>query len=208
MRVMHDYTGEKFGKWMVLRFDRRTSSGYNWMCLCECGKIASRKIAGLKHGDSSGCTSCGNRTHNLTGTYISQIFGNIVQRCQNPNSLQYSDYGGRGVKICAYVRSSPASIVELVGHRPNNRYSLDRINNDGHYSCGSCFECIDSKWPMNLRWATRAEQMCNRRGNVQVTMDGVTKTLTEWARLARIHPNTLKNHIKNGKVSATMVVSR
>ncbi len=204
---MHDYTGEQYGKWTVLCFDKRTSSGYSWKVQCRCGRIASRKIAGIKRGDSSSCTSCGNTTHNLTGTYIAGIYGNIVQRCRNPNMFQYPDYGGRGIQICRHI-SSPSVLLELVGHRPGNNFSLDRIDNSGHYSCGSCDQCLANKWPLNIRWATKVEQMSNRRGNIRVTMNGENKTLTQWARIMGIHPNTLKNKIKRGKVVATMSVTQ
>lgn len=205
---MKDYTGQKFGKWTALRFDKTTQSGVWWICRCDCGRTGSKKIAGIIRGDSKSCVSCGNSTHRLTGTYVSQIYGNIVQRCSNPNMFQYRDYGGRGIKICSYIRKSPASIIELVGHRPDRLYSLDRIDNELNYSCGSCPECIDNGWPLNIRWATKSEQMSNRRGNVRVTMGGVTKTLTGWARDKGIHPNTLKNHIIRGKISATMMVAK
>lgn len=69
------------------------------------------------------------------------------QRCTNPNSGGWEDYGGRGIKFL--FESFEVFYLEL-GPRPKGK-TLDRINNNGHYELG------------NVRWATNAEQLANRR---------------------------------------------
>jgi hypothetical protein len=41
--------------------------------------------------------------------------------------------------------------------------TLDRIDVDGHYSCGECAQYGAEGWPRNVRWATAIEQRANRR---------------------------------------------
>lgn len=77
-----------------------------------------------------------------------RALSNIFQRCHNPLNKAFKYYGGRGIK-CFYTEAN--EIIAEIGKRPNSKYSIDRINNDGHYE------------PGNIRWATSAQQQANRR---------------------------------------------
>ena len=54
-----DLTGEKFGRWKVLRFNRRKTIGkYHyqiWDCICVCGNKGIIEGSCLKRGNSSSC---------------------------------------------------------------------------------------------------------------------------------------------------------
>ena len=78
-----------------------------------------------------------------------RVWTGMKDRCYNSNSLQYSDYGGRGITVCDRW-SDFTLFVEDMGERPKG-YTLDRIDNDGNYE------------PSNCRWTSRAIQQRNRR---------------------------------------------
>ncbi|MEY9421532.1 hypothetical protein ABIF69_007974 [Bradyrhizobium japonicum] len=74
----------------------------------------------------------------------------MIQRCTNPHTKAFKNYGGRGITICDRWRRSFEAFLADMGEPPDG-HTLDRKNNDG------CYE------PDNCRWATRAEQKLNQR---------------------------------------------
>lgn len=102
-------------------------------------------------------------------------------RCLNPRNKNFRHYGGRGIDICARWRNSFEAYYADVGDRPAPRMSLDRRDNDRGYHCGKCSECIERGREPNWRWATQAEQVRNSRATTEVTVDGVTRSIGEWA---------------------------
>lgn len=112
-------------------------------------------------------------------------------RCLNSKSPEYDKYGGRGIQICAGWGTFQSFHADL-GNKPSPEYSIDRINNNGHYSCGKCNECIKNGWSMNCRWATPLQQSNNTRRNVRITKDGKTLTVTEWAKEMNVSVSTLR----------------
>lgn len=75
----------------------------------------------------------------------------MKQRCYNPNAHQFGDYGGRGIIVSDKWRYDFIAFINDMGKKPSSSYSIDRINNDGDYEPGNC------------RWATRQQQLSNRR---------------------------------------------
>ncbi len=93
----------------------------------------------------------------------------MIARCEDVNYDHYSDYGGRGIKVCPEWRMSYEAFLKDIGRAPSKTHSLDRINPDGNY----CKE--------NCKWATKMEQSRNKRNNINITHDGRTMILKDWA---------------------------
>lgn len=122
--------------------------------------------------------------HGLTDHRLHTIWGGIIQRTSNPKDKQYSDYGGRGIKMYFGWKWS---FICFFNWAINNGYAdhlvIDRINNDGHYC------------PSNCRWVTRKINNRNSRHNNLFTIHGKTKCLIEWSEIYNIKYKTLWSRI-------------
>ena len=79
----------------------------------------------------------------------------MKNRCYNSNDIHYDLWGGRGIRVCDKWRESFENFLSDMGFRPIGM-SLDRKNNEGNYE------------PNNCKWASREEQINNRRRTIRV----------------------------------------
>ena len=124
------------------------------ICKCKCGKTIHTREDKVKSG---GTKSCGcyrkevfhNRTHCRSNTKEHNCWVNIIQRCNNPKSPNFKNYGGRGIKVCKRWKKFE-NFFEDMGQSKEN-LSIDRIKVNGNYTKSNC------------RWATVQQQASNRR---------------------------------------------
>jgi len=102
----------------------------------------------------------------------------MKQRCNDPNSIGYANYGGRGIKVCTRWRHSFKTFFEDMGPRPF-KMSLDRIDPNGDYE------------PSNCRWATASEQARNGRRKRMIEIEGVAYHVAELAEKHGINMRTI-----------------
>jgi hypothetical protein len=114
------------------------------------------------------------------------IWNSMKARCGNPRNAAFSRYGGRGISVCARWRDSFECFLADMGARPSPQHSLDRIDVDGNYE------------PGNVRWATCVEQARNKRSSRLVSIDGVTRTVAEWAELNGVDPHPIYHRLDRG----------
>lgn len=75
----------------------------------------------------------------------------MKQRCLDPNSSAYTNYGGRGIKVCPEWKLDFWSFVKDMGSKPYPTLTLDRIDNNKDYTKSNC------------RWVDRRTQNLNKR---------------------------------------------
>jgi hypothetical protein len=169
VKVKRSLVGERFGRWVVTAqaedyVDRKGKRYAQWHAVCSCGGTAAVLGSSLRKGDSASCgcwrrerTSEVNTKHGHSrrrqSTPEYRSWKHMLGRCLNPNDKDFADYGGRGITVCEEWQSTRGFVQFYadMGPRPGPDYSLDRIDNDGHYERN------------NVRWATRTEQARNQR---------------------------------------------
>jgi hypothetical protein len=161
--------GEKFNRLTIIQEIEKhiKPSGEKirmFECLCDCGNIKKVSLSDLRSNNtkSCGCLNLENlknssikHSHWINGNPTSEYnsYQALKQRCYNKNRKNYFNYGGRGIKVCDRWLNSFINFLEDMGPKPNNKYSIDRIDVNGNYE------------PSNCRWSTQKEQQNNKRNN-------------------------------------------
>lgn len=74
----------------------------------------------------------------------------------------------------------------MLGQRPHIDDTIERIDYNKGYV------------PGNVKWASRQEQVLNKSDNVVLEIDGVTKTVSQWAEESPVSGFTIYKRIKRG----------
>lgn len=188
-----EYLGRHNNRLTVIGLSERHPGDkhYYLECKCDCGNITRVMPYQFKSGSVK---SCGcllkispNRKDGRSSSDLYGIWFQMIGRCENPNHIKYSDYGGRGISVCSewhdfwnFVKWS-----DSVGGRPNG-FSIDRIDVNGNYE------------PSNCRWANSKTQSLNKRSNRIITFNGKSKPLHEWALSLGISDQSLAKRIDKG----------
>jgi hypothetical protein len=179
-----DLSGMIFGRLEAVQWHSKSKNGTSkWLCKCVCGNekivFATALLSGqtqscgclagelasvrlIKHGHTSVCNQkVGNDRR--SPTYIT--WDRMLARCNDPSNKYYH---GCGITVCeAWLDFS--NFLKDMGERPDGK-TIDRIDNTKGYSLDNC------------RWATPIQQGNNRKNNVILTHNGISKTVTEWCK--------------------------
>lgn len=126
------------------------------------------------------------KSHGQSRTPEYQVWQNMLQRCFNPNSPIFADYGGRGITVCDRWLDSFENFIGDMGPRPFPGAEIDRENNDGNYEPGNC------------RWVGRVANCDNKRSARRITHGGRTMSVTAWARELSIPRSSLDRRVRAG----------
>lgn len=191
-----DLTGQKFGRLTVVALDHRDNT-YKGFWLCECDCTEHNRVIVYGGNLKSGCTrSCGclareravetNTKHGHSRTRLYHTWQHIVQRCENKNDKDYSNYGGRGVSVYDKWHDFEEFRNWSLNNGYNDNLSIDRKDVNADYS------------PENCRWTDSIVQQNNKRNNHLVTYGNVTHTIAEWSRIFNINYQTLHGRVGRG----------
>lgn len=152
----HPFTpGATFHHWTLVKEVPSARAHRRALARCACGAVKEVNMASVRAGQSRSCGQCRRamlgRKHGAYGTPEYKTHQAILQRCYNPKTKGWRNYGGRGITVCDRWRASFADFLADMGPRPSAAHSIGRIKNDLGYA------------PDNCRWETLAEQQENKR---------------------------------------------
>lgn len=181
--------GDRFVQLVAISFAGRDQYGHRrWLFQCDCGTEKELSEAHVVRGltKSCGClrkvvtaqrmTKHGQAQRGkVSRTY--KIWSGMVARCTIPSATGYGRYGAAGVTVCERWMTFENFRADM-GDAPTGM-SIDRRENSKGYEPGNC------------HWADRHTQNNNRRSIRRFTYNGMTMTLTQWARHLSLNKATL-----------------
>ena len=200
--------GQRFERLVFTgRYDKKVNpKSPNFIfCICDCGQETKIRVSQFISGTVK---SCGcivreqviqrNTKHGLYDHRLRRTYKGIKERCYNPNSDDYKNYGGRGIKMCdEWLKDFMAFFNWSIENGYDDKLTIDRRKNDLGYS------------PENCRWITRKEQCNNKRTNIILSLDGESKTIAQWADDGRcvVSDRILRQRIQRDKWSFTKALT-
>lgn len=162
-----------------------------WRCICDCGNETVVPTSYLRSGHTTSCgcalierQALGNPIHGASHKRVYTTWLNMKHRCDDPGTEGYSNYGGRGIRVCERWHSFENFYADMGD--PPHMMTLDRIDNDGNYD------------PTNCRWASKHTQSRNKRTNRNITIDDKTMCLKDWCKYYSIEIATVYARLKRG----------
>lgn len=167
---MFNLLGERFGAFTVV--NQVVSDDITYTLLCSCGTRVWKTLDEINEQRLVHCDYCALPKPKIlrcgrTGRQrILSILAGAIQRCHNPKSRAYPNYGGRGIRVCQEWRDDPESYYIWALHNGyDDDLTLDRIDNYKGYEKTNC------------RWVTQAENNRNQRRH-QDAREGRIKSIS------------------------------
>lgn len=196
---LNDLTGKRFDRLVVEGIAFKKNNRIYWRCKCDCGNFLNVLSYSLIKKQTRSC-GCYNKEkskermtkHGLSKHPLFSIWKAIKRRCYDTKSICYKNYGGRGIVVCDEWKNSYINFYNWAmsnGYKNEklksgkNKWTIDRINNDGNYE------------PNNCRWTTDLVQSQNTRKVRKFNILGETLTIEEMSKKYNINKNCLRSRI-------------
>lgn len=203
MSKVHDLTGQRFGRLLVVERNGSNNNGRAmWKCKCDCGSEVTILGSMLLNNKAMSCGCLRREIAKETMTKAStkhggkhdrlyNIWAGMKKRCYSSSNKSYYNYGARGITVCDEWLHDYQAFKDWAyanGYKDSaDKYecTLDRVNSNGNYS------------PDNCRWVNALQQANNRRDNVTIRLGDEIHTIPEWSRITGISISALRGRVSS-----------
>lgn len=181
---VEDRVGQRFGFLVINGLAERRDGNCVMNTTCDCGKECTAFLGQMIQGRKLHC-GCRSTQDGRSKTVEYGIWRGMLERCQNPKSSAYRNYGGRGIKVCDRWQDFRTFLADM-GPRPSNEHSIDRTDPNRNYE------------PDNCKWVFKSQQGKTKRPEFyrNFTVCGVTMYSTEWAEVCCITRERMRQRFK------------
>ena len=184
-------TGQTFGALTVVGAEHSDGKKRYWKFQCQCGEYCVKtSVTVTKEVKRGGIPNCGcmtraligekNTTHGMSKHPAFAVWRSMNDRCRLPTHQAWRNYGARGITVCERWQQSFENFWADMGPTYEHGLELDRKDNNGSYSLENC------------HWATRRENVMNRRNTVR----GVD--VMKLSQETGIYHGTIYNRLRSG----------
>lgn len=128
---------------------------------------------------------------------LNRIYTNMKYRCNNPESKDWKNYGGRGITICDEWLNQER-VLGVWGRITKGFLAFKTWALENGYTDELTIDRIDSNkgyCPENCRWVSWKVQGNNTRHNRFITYKGRTQTIKQWCEELNLNYNTVISRI-------------
>lgn len=193
MAIRKDFAGQKIGNVYVIGpLHQPGKKKLFWHCRCDCGNEFLSTSYQLSHNNTVACFDCirkeradVKRTHGMYGTRIYRTWQGMLNRCASSGNYgKY--YHHKGITVCDEWKRFESFYEWAMASGYNDTLTIDRI------------DCSKGYFPENCRWASWKEQNRNKTNSIMVTIDDVTKNLSDWCEMYGISYQLARQRITRG----------
>lgn len=187
--------GVRYGNLLVISDGGSHPKGRKVNCKCDCGKDIKVFVASLKSGDTKSCGCFRVKVHTKHGFSkhpLAKVWFSIRSRCYNENDCSYSNYGGRGVRMCDEWENNMECFIKwCLSNGWEKGLDVDK-------DIKSSQRVGDLYSPELCTITTRKNNLRSKRDNHIIEFNGESKCISEWVEKLNMSRRTIDSRIKNG----------
>jgi len=103
----------------------------------------------------------------------------MISCCTNERAVGYSDYGGRGVRVCEAWLNSFQSFLDDAGECPGPDHTLNLKDGEGNFK------------PDNVEWTNHGLEAGEDWGYEYLDLERIRLDLKDWAKLFGFPPSII-----------------